>query len=139
MPATPCSGRRQAVCSRRVGSGVKSQSSGNGSQHILPAEGRVAAGGNAQAVRGFLYSVPQMHGPNGGIFDPPPQGLTLVQLRLTPPAAQGAIPIGRGGASGLQSGRSERVFKSWLRSFLMFFCARWAKGIQLAEIGCLLR
>ena len=32
---------------------------------FVPAEARVALGGNAQARRGFLYRVPQMHGPNG--------------------------------------------------------------------------
>jgi len=43
--------------------------------HFVPAEGRVAHGGNAQARRGYLYRVPSMHDPNGDIFDPIPQGL----------------------------------------------------------------
>jgi hypothetical protein len=42
---------------------------------FVPAEGRVAHGGNPQAVRGYLYRVPQMHGPSGEIHDPLPQGL----------------------------------------------------------------
>jgi len=42
---------------------------------FVPTEARVALGGNAQARRGFLYSVPQMHGPNGNILDPRPQGV----------------------------------------------------------------
>jgi hypothetical protein len=42
---------------------------------FVPAEGRVAHGGNPQAVRGYLYRVPQMHGPSGEILDPRPQGL----------------------------------------------------------------
>jgi ATP-dependent helicase YprA (DUF1998 family) len=42
---------------------------------IVPSEGRVAHGGNPQGVRGYLYRVPSMHGPNGDIFDPVPQGL----------------------------------------------------------------
>jgi hypothetical protein len=42
--------------------------------HFVPAEARVAHGANAQARRGFLYRVPQMHDANGDIFDPvPPQ------------------------------------------------------------------
>jgi hypothetical protein len=43
--------------------------------HFVPAEGRVAHGSNAQAVRGYLYRVRQMHGPGGNILDPPPQAL----------------------------------------------------------------
>ncbi|MCU1336685.1 MAG: box helicase [Bryobacterales bacterium] len=42
---------------------------------FIPAEGKVVHGGGAQARRGFLYHVPQMHGANGEIFDPRPQGL----------------------------------------------------------------
>jgi len=42
---------------------------------FVPAEGRVAHGGNTQALRGYLYRVPSMHDPNGDIFDSVPQGL----------------------------------------------------------------
>jgi hypothetical protein len=51
---------------------------------FVSAEGRVAHGGNAQATRGYLYRVPQMHGGGGDILDPPPQGL--------PPSAERAYP-----------------------------------------------
>ncbi len=43
--------------------------------HFVPAEGRVAHGGNTQAVRGYLYRVPAMHGPNSDILDPRPAGM----------------------------------------------------------------
>lgn len=43
--------------------------------HFVPAEGRVAHGGNPQAVRGYLYRVPPMHGPGGDILDPPPANM----------------------------------------------------------------
>lgn len=52
--------------------------------YFAHAEGRVAVGGNAQAVRGFLYSVPQMHDPNGGIFDTPPQGVDASAVKAHP-------------------------------------------------------
>jgi DEAD/DEAH box helicase domain-containing protein len=52
--------------------------------HMVPAEGRVAHGGNAQAVRGFLYRVPQMHGLGGNILDPPPAGLAPSAGRAYP-------------------------------------------------------
>lgn len=52
--------------------------------HFVPAEGRVAHGGNAQAVRGYLYRVPPIHGPGGDILDPPPAGKA--------PSAQNAYP-----------------------------------------------
>ena len=42
--------------------------------HLSPGDGRVALGGaSAPAVRGYLYFVPAMHGPNGEIpgFNPP--------------------------------------------------------------------
>jgi ATP-dependent helicase YprA (DUF1998 family) len=52
--------------------------------HFVPPEGRVAHGGNAQAVRGFLYRVPQMHGLGGNIFDPPPAGLPASAGRAYP-------------------------------------------------------
>jgi Lhr-like helicase len=52
--------------------------------HFAPAEGRVAHGGNAQAVRGYLYRVRQMHGPAGAILDPPPQGLAPSAARPYP-------------------------------------------------------
>jgi len=51
---------------------------------FVPGEGRVAHGGNAQAMRGYLYRVPQMHGPGGGILDPPPQGLAPSAGRAYP-------------------------------------------------------
>jgi len=43
--------------------------------HFVPAEGRVAHGWNAQARRGYLYRVPQMHDAAGDIFGAVPQGL----------------------------------------------------------------
>jgi hypothetical protein len=52
--------------------------------YFVSAEGRVAHRPNPQARRGYLYRVPQMHGPNGDIVDPPPQGL--------PPSAARAYP-----------------------------------------------
>lgn len=52
--------------------------------YLVPAEARLALGGNAQARRGFLYVVPQMHDPNGDIFDPPPQGLPESASRAYP-------------------------------------------------------
>lgn len=52
--------------------------------HFVPAEGRVAHGGNAQSVRGYLYRVPPMHGPGGAIFDPPPANMA--------PSARNAYP-----------------------------------------------
>lgn len=52
--------------------------------HFVPTEGRVAHGGNAQAVRGYLYRVPPMHGPGSDIFDPPPAGMA--------PSAKNAYP-----------------------------------------------
>jgi DEAD/DEAH box helicase domain-containing protein len=51
---------------------------------FVPAEGRVALGGNTQARRGFLYRVPQMHGPSGDILDPPPQGLAASAAKAYP-------------------------------------------------------
>jgi len=51
---------------------------------LVPAEARIALGGNAQARRGFLYTVPAMHDPNGDIFDPPPQGLAASASREYP-------------------------------------------------------
>ncbi len=51
---------------------------------FVPAEARVALGGNAQARRGFLYGVPQMHGPSGDILDPRPQGLAPSAGRVYP-------------------------------------------------------
>jgi hypothetical protein len=51
---------------------------------FVPGEGRVAHGGNAQAVRGYLYRVPQMHGPGGNIVDPLPQGLAPSAGRAYP-------------------------------------------------------
>jgi DEAD/DEAH box helicase domain-containing protein len=51
---------------------------------LVPAEARIALGGNAQARRGFLYGVPQMHGPGGEILDPPPQGLPESASRAYP-------------------------------------------------------
>lgn len=51
---------------------------------LVPGEGRVALGGNAQARRGYLYRVPQMHGPNGDIVDPLPQGLAASAGRAYP-------------------------------------------------------
>jgi hypothetical protein len=47
-------------------------------------EGRAAHGWNNQARRGYLYRVPAMHGPNGDILDPRPQGL--------PESAERAFP-----------------------------------------------
>ena len=52
--------------------------------YFVPGEGRVAHGGNAQAVRGYLYRVPQMHGPGGNIVDPLPQGLAPSAGRAYP-------------------------------------------------------
>ena len=52
--------------------------------HFVPAEGRVAHGGNPQAVRGYLYRVPPMHGPSGDILDPPPANFA--------PSANNAYP-----------------------------------------------
>ena len=52
--------------------------------HFMPAEGRVAHGANAQAVRGYLYHVGAMHGGNGKILDPVPQGLALSANRAYP-------------------------------------------------------
>src|SRR5579885_1163250 len=54
------------------------------SAHFIPAEGRVAHGGNAQAVRGYLYRVPPMHGANGEILDSPPASMA--------PSANNAYP-----------------------------------------------
>ncbi|MCU1338043.1 MAG: box helicase [Bryobacterales bacterium] len=51
---------------------------------FVPGEGRVAHGGNVQAMRGYLYRVPQMHGPGGDIFDPPPPGLAPSAGRAYP-------------------------------------------------------
>jgi ATP-dependent helicase YprA (DUF1998 family) len=51
---------------------------------FVPAEGRAALGGNAQARRGFLYRVPQMHGPSGDILDSPPQGVAASAGRAYP-------------------------------------------------------
>jgi DEAD/DEAH box helicase domain-containing protein len=52
--------------------------------HFVPAEARVAHGTNPQGRRGYLYRVPQMHGPNGNILDPPPQGLPESAARAYP-------------------------------------------------------
>lgn len=52
--------------------------------HLAPAEARVALGTNAQARRGFLYGVPDMHGPNSEILDPPPQGMPESASRAYP-------------------------------------------------------
>ncbi len=51
---------------------------------FVVAEGRVALGGNTQATRGYLYRVPQMHGANGEILDPAPQGLAQSAGRAYP-------------------------------------------------------
>jgi DEAD/DEAH box helicase domain-containing protein len=51
---------------------------------FVAGEGRVAYGGHAQAMRGYVYSVPQMHGPSGDILDPPPQGLAASAARAFP-------------------------------------------------------
>jgi len=52
--------------------------------HFVPAEARVAHGTNPHGRRGYLYRVPQMHGPNGNILDPPPQGLPESAARAYP-------------------------------------------------------
>ena len=54
------------------------------SAYFVPGEGRVAHGPNPQARRGFLYRVPAMHGPNGNIAVPPPQGLAPSAARAYP-------------------------------------------------------
>lgn len=51
---------------------------------FFPAEGRVAHGGNPNAVRGYSYYVRQLHGPGGAILDPPPQGLAPSASRAYP-------------------------------------------------------
>ena len=51
---------------------------------FVTGEGRVAHGGNPQGIRGYLYRVPQMHGANGEIIDPPPQGLAPSAGRAYP-------------------------------------------------------
>jgi ATP-dependent helicase YprA (DUF1998 family) len=52
--------------------------------HFVPAEGRVAHGGNPQAVRGYLYRVRQMHAPGGNILDSTPQGIAESASRAYP-------------------------------------------------------
>jgi DEAD/DEAH box helicase domain-containing protein len=51
---------------------------------FVPAEGRVALGMTPQSVRGYLYYVQAMHGPNGNITDPPPQTLNPSAARAYP-------------------------------------------------------
>jgi Lhr-like helicase len=52
--------------------------------YFAPSEGRLAHGSHPQGRRGYLYRVPAMHGPNGEIVDPPPQGLSPSASRAYP-------------------------------------------------------
>ena len=83
---------------------------------------------NAQARRGFLYHVPQMHGHSGEILDSPPtrgggkRGPVCIR-----PVVQGAIQIGQGGTSARRSGRSGPASKSSHKSYRT--CC-FAKSVQ---------
>ena len=82
-------------------------------------------------VRGYLYRVPQMHGPSGEILDPPPQGTRgKCGQGLSVPLSTVRYELGAKGTSALQCGRNGPASKNWRRFFRMFCSARLAMRIR---------